>query len=164
MLRDAFSKLRLNDASFYFEPERSDALGRGFRCGFLGVLHLDIIRERLIREYGVVPSSPRHRLRIALRRAIKKNMLLIRRSDPRCGRRAYNRRAVCESGDFNEHEYLGQVMQLLNESRGISKETQYVTTEKVLVRYEAPFAEVVVDFYDESLNRRHPAMRRSRAS
>ena len=149
MLRDAFAKLRLNDASFYFEPEQSDALGRGFRCGFLGVLHLDIIRERLSREYGIVPliTAPSVSYRITTR---NKEEYVI-----------YSPSQIRDAGDvltiaepyakveiLTSTEYLGQVMQLLNESRGISKETQYVTTEKVLVRYEVPLAEVVVDFYD----------------
>ncbi|MCR4323055.1 MAG: translation elongation factor 4 [Candidatus Azambacteria bacterium] len=149
VLRDAFSKLRLNDASFYFEPEQSDALGRGFRCGFLGVLHLDIIRERLTREYGIVPliTAPSVSYRITTRNGeeytvyspsqIRDVGAVLTLAEP------YAKVEILTSAI-----YLGQVMKLLNESRGISKETQYVTDEKVLLRYEVPLAEVVVDFYD----------------
>ncbi|MBI5913647.1 elongation factor 4 [Candidatus Azambacteria bacterium] len=149
MLRDAFSKLRLNDASFYFEPEQSDALGRGFRCGFLGVLHLDIIRERLSREYGIVPliTAPSVSYRITTRN--QEEYVIYSPSQIRdAGEVLVISEPYAKVEILTSAEYLGQVMQLLNESRGISKETQYVTAEKVLLRYEVPLAEVVVDFYD----------------
>lgn len=149
VLRDAFSKLRLNDASFYFEPEQSDALGRGFRCGFLGVLHLDIIRERLSREYGIVPliTAPSVSYRITTRNG--EEYIIYSPSQIRdAGEVLTIAEPYAKVEILTSAVYLGQVMQLLNESRGISKETQYMTAEKVLVRYEVPLAEVVVDFYD----------------
>ncbi|OGD23493.1 elongation factor 4 [Candidatus Azambacteria bacterium RBG_16_47_10] len=149
VLRDALGKLKLNDASFYFEPEQSEALGRGFRCGFLGVLHMDILRERLLREYEIVP----------LITAPSVSYLITQRGGGEY--MIYSPGQIKDPGDvlsiaepyarveiLTNALYLGQVMKLLDESRGVSKETLYLTAEKVLLRYEVPLAEVVVDFYD----------------
>lgn len=148
-LRDALGKLKLNDASFYFEPEQSEALGRGFRCGFLGVLHMDILRERLLREYEIVPliTAPSVSYLIGERSGgeytiyspsqIKDPGNVVSISEP------YARVEI-----LTDPLYLGQILKLLDESRGISKDTVYLTPEKILIRYEVPLAEVVVDFYD----------------
>jgi len=148
-LRDALSKLKLNDASFYFEPEQSEALGRGFRCGFLGMLHMDIIRERLSREYGIAPliTVPSVSYSVSLR---DETQFII-----------YTPAQLSDQSQVTEiaepyvkieiltrSEYLGAVMQLLDESRGIYKDTRYITPEKVLLFYEAPLAEIIIDFYD----------------
>ena len=149
ILRDALSKLKLNDASFHFEPEQSDALGRGFRCGFLGVLHMDIIRERLNREYGIMPliTIPSVSYKIKMRNGAESliysasdmgdpaNLLEI--SEP-----------IARLEILTNQEYLGAVMRLLDESRGVYKDTHYITPEKIVLRYEAPLSEIIVDFYD----------------
>ncbi|MEK7520122.1 MAG: translation elongation factor 4 [Patescibacteria group bacterium] len=149
ILRDAFSKLKLNDASFQYEPEQSDALGRGFRCGFLGVLHMDIIRDRLGREYGIVPliTTPSVSYEIHLRNGateliwspsqVKDQGQIVGFSEP------YAKVEI-----LTESEYLGPVMKLLDEARAVYKDTQYLSSTKVLLLYEAPLAEIIVDFYD----------------
>lgn len=148
-LRDAFLKLKLNDASFYFEPEHSDALGRGFRCGFLGVLHMDIIRERLKREYELVPliTIPSVSYRVHKRDGTEYTIF----SAIQIGEQA---QIAGMSEPFVKLEiltdaaYVGAVMRLCEESRGVYQGTDYVTPEKALLRYEAPLAEIIVDFYD----------------
>ncbi len=148
-LRDALSKLKLNDASFHFEPEQSDALGRGFRCGFLGVLHMDIIRERLLREYGVTPliTIPSVSYQIKLRNGSEQ--LIYSPSDIKDPAGVLEIREPYASIEIlTSPEYLGAVMRLLDESRGTYKETHYLTPEKIVLRYDAPLAEIIVDFYD----------------
>ena len=148
-LRDALSKLKLNDASFYFEPEQSEALGRGFRCGFLGMLHMDIIRERLSREYGIAPliTVPSVSYSVSLRNGtqfiIYTPAQLSDQSQVTEIAEPYVKIEI-----LTRSEYLGAVMQLLDESRGIYKDTRYITPEKVLLFYEAPLAEIIIDFYD----------------
>ena len=148
-LRDALSKLKLNDASFYFEPEQSEALGRGFRCGFLGMLHMDIIRERLSREYGIAPliTVPSVSYSVSLRDGtqfiIYTPAQLSDQSQMTEIAEPYVKLEI-----LTRSEYLGAVMQLLDESRGIYKDTRYITPEKVLLFYEAPLAEIIIDFYD----------------
>ena len=148
-LRDALSKLKLNDASFYFEPEQSEALGRGFRCGFLGMLHMDIIRERLSREYGIAPliTVPSVSYSVSLRDGtqfiIYTPAQLSDQSQMTEIAEPYVKLEI-----LTKSEYLGAVMQLLDESRGIYKDTRYITPEKVLLFYEAPLAEIIIDFYD----------------
>ena len=148
-LRDALSKLKLNDASFYFEPEQSEALGRGFRCGFLGMLHMDIIRERLSREYGIAPliTVPSVSYSVSLRDGtqfiIYTPAQLSDQSQVTEIAEPYVKIEI-----LTRSEYLGAVMQLLDESRGIYKDTRYITPEKVLLFYEAPLAEIIIDFYD----------------
>ncbi len=148
-LRDAFAKLKLNDASFHFEPEQSDALGRGFRCGFLGVLHLDIIRERLKREYDIEPliTIPSVSYQIKLRNG--QEQMVYSPSDIKDPANLLEiREPVAKLEILTSQEYLGAIMKLLDESRGIYKETHYITPEKIILRYEAPLAEIIVDFYD----------------
>ncbi|MBI3685026.1 elongation factor 4 [Candidatus Azambacteria bacterium] len=149
VLRDALSKLKLNDASFHFEPEQSDALGRGFRCGFLGVLHMDIIRERLLREYDIAPliTIPSVSYKIKMRN--NKEMVVYAPSQIQdAGQVAEIAEPFVRLEIVTDASYLGPVMKLLDESRGTYCETQYVTAEKVLLTYDAPLAEIIVDFYD----------------
>ena len=149
-LRDALSKLKLNDASFHFEPEQSDALGRGFRCGVLGVLHMDIIRERLKREYGIEPliTIPSVSYQIKLRNG--QEQLIYSPSDIKDPANVLEiREPYAKLEILTSPEYLGAVMRLLDESRGTYKETHYITPEKTILRYEAPLAEIIVDFYDK---------------
>lgn len=148
-LRDALSKLKLNDASFYFEPEQSEALGRGFRCGFLGMLHMDIIRERLSREYDIAPliTVPSVSYSITLRNG--ENLIIYTPAQLEDqGQVAEIAEPYVNIEILTRSEYLGAVMQLLDESRGIYKDTRYITPEKVLLLYEAPLSEIIIDFYD----------------
>ena len=149
-LRNALGKLKLNDASFYFEPEQSDAFGRGFRCGFLGMLHMDIIRERLQREYGIEPVITTPSVSYKIKPRDKEEIVI------------YSPSQINETTQVDvisepyarievlaDSQYLGGVMKLLEEARGNYKETKYLTPEKVLLIYEAPLAEIIVDFYDQ---------------
>jgi len=148
-LRDALSKLKLNDASFFFEPEQSDALGKGFRCGFLGVLHIDIIRERLKREYGIVPLITIPSVSYTIRTRAGKEYIAYSPSQiENMSDIASIAEPYAELEILTGAEYLGAVMKLLDEARGIYTSTEYVTAEKVLLRYTAPLSEIIVDFYD----------------
>ncbi len=148
-LRDALGKLKLNDASFNFEPEQSDALGRGFRCGFLGVLHMDIIRERLLREYGIVPliTVPSVSYKITMRNGEERIVYSPSQIDA-AGQVAQIAEPFARLEIVTDTVYLGAVMKLLDESRGVYQETEYVTAQKVRLHYSAPLAEIIVDFYD----------------
>ncbi len=148
-LRDALEKLRLNDAAFSFEPETSAALGFGFRCGFLGLLHMEIIQERLEREYGLdlITTAP-----TVIYEVLKKDGTRVAVDNPS------KLPEVQEIDDFLEpyveatvhapKEYVGAVMKLCQERRGIQKGLQYIGEKRVLITYELPFAEVVFDFFD----------------
>lgn len=148
-LRDALSKLKLNDASFHFEPEQSDALGRGFRCGFLGVLHMDIIRERLKREYGITPliTVPSVSYKLRMRNGDERIIYSASQLDD-AAQLAHIEEPFARMEIVTNAAYVGAVMKLLDEARGVYQATDYVTAEKVLLRYEAPLAEIIVDFYD----------------
>lgn len=148
-LRDALGKLKLNDASFHFEPEQSDALGRGFRCGFLGVLHMDIIRERLLREYSIVPliTVPSVSYKIKMRNGEERMVYAPSQIDA-AGQVAEIAEPFARLEIVTDTVYLGAVMKLLDESRAAYQETEYVTAQKVRLHYRAPLAEIIVDFYD----------------
>ncbi|MFL6728534.1 MAG: translation elongation factor 4 [Sphingomicrobium sp.] len=170
-LRDSLYKLRLNDASFSFEMETSAALGFGFRCGFLGLLHLEIIQERLIREYDLdlITTAPsvvyQVRLRGALRDAAstgsaapqgeRKNERILEIHNPADWPDANDIEAVDEpwidATIYVPDEYLGAVLKLCQDRRGIQKQLTYVGTgshARAMLRYELPLNEVVFDFYD----------------
>ncbi len=157
-LREALLKLKLNDASLYFEPQNSPVFGQGFRCGFLGLLHLEITRSRLEREYNLdllitTPSVPY--------KFIRKNTtheILIKNPselpDSSQIDKILEPRALLEI--ITPHKYLGRVMELLKNKRAHFKEMRYLTSrggqdasQVVLLTYEIPLAEVVVDFYDQ---------------
>ncbi|GMR04336.1 MAG: translation elongation factor 4 [Thermodesulfobacteriota bacterium] len=148
-LKEAVIKLRLNDSSFSFEPETSLALGFGFRCGFLGLFHMEIIKERLEREYGLelITTAPTVSYRVT-----KTDGKVIYVENP----------TDLPSPQYMERidepyilatlhmpaEFLGPVLNLCETRRGIQKEIKYITTQRVLVEYELPLNEVVMDFYD----------------
>jgi len=146
--REALDKLRLNDASLFFEPENSDALGFGFRCGFLGMLHMEIIQERLEREYDLdlITTAPTVIYEIELH---KGDVVQIdspsKLPDP--ARIKEMREPIVKANILVPQEYLGQVIGLCVEKRGIQKHMLYVGTQ-VQVCYELPMAEVVLDFFD----------------
>jgi GTP-binding protein LepA len=148
-LRDALEKLRLNDASFFFEPETSAALGFGFRCGFLGLLHMEIVQERLEREFDVdlVTTAPGVLYRVTTTdgavREIDSPAKL-----PDTGRIAKFEEPVITAMILTPSEHVGAILQLCQEKRGVQKGMEYLASDRVLITYELPFNEVVLDFYD----------------
>ncbi len=148
-LRDALEKLRLNDSSFSFEPENSMALGFGFRCGFLGLLHMEIIQERLEREFGVdlITTAPTvvYNVKTVKGETIKvesANML------PELQYIEKMEEPFILASIHVPNEYVGQVLALCEEKRGVQREIKYLTANRVMVVYELPLNEIVLDFYD----------------
>ncbi len=155
-LRDSLEKLQLNDASLVFEPESSVALGFGFRCGFLGMLHLEIVQERLFREFGqdVITTVPN----VSYNAFTKKGEALTVRTpselpDPTV--LDYVEEPYISAQIITKPEYIGTIMTLCMEKRGILKKQSYLTTDRVELSFELPLAEIVFDFYDrlKSLSR-----------
>jgi GTP-binding protein LepA len=148
-LRDALEKLRLNDSAFVFEPETSAALGFGFRCGFLGLLHMEIVQERLEREFDVelVTTAPGvlHRVTTTSGEVIEVDSPA-KLPDP--GRIAKWEEPVITATVLTPSEFVGGILQLCQEKRGIQKALEYKHQDRVLITYELPFNEVVLDFYD----------------
>ena len=148
-LRDALEKLRLNDSSFFYEPETSMALGFGFRCGFLGLLHMEIVQERLEREFDLVliTTAPGVRYRIN-----KVDGEVIEIDNPNKMPASTQIKTIEEpittSMIMSHHEYVGPILKLLEEKRGIQKAFDYITPTRVLITYELPLNEIVMDFYD----------------
>src|SRR5437764_907990 len=149
-LRDALDKLRLNDASFFYEPETSVALGFGFRCGFLGLLHMEIVQERLEREFDMdlVTTAPGVLYRVTLTdgtvREIDSPAKL-----PDAGLIDQIEEPVITAMILTPAEHVGGILQLCQDKRGIQKALEYLASDRVLVTYELPFNEVVLDFYDK---------------
>ena len=147
-LRDALEKLKLNDASLHYEPEVSQALGFGFRCGFLGLLHMDIVQERLEREYdmALVTTAPTVVYQVLLRDG---TILDIENPAklPDLSRVAEIREPIITATILVPQDYLGSVLTLCTEKRGVQKNMQYVGRQ-VMLSYELPLAEVVMDFFD----------------
>jgi GTP-binding protein LepA len=148
-LRDALEKLRLNDSSFFYEPESSLALGFGFRCGFLGLLHMEIVQERLEREFNLnlITTAPGVRYRVTT----KSGELVTVESPtkfPAQGDIARIEEPIITALIFTQDEYLGGILALLEEKRGVQKGFEYVSTQRVLLTYDLPLNEIVLDFYD----------------
>ncbi len=149
LLRDALEKLRLNDASFFFEPESSAALGFGFRCGFLGLLHMEIIQERLEREYelDLITTAPGVRYHITLT-----DGTVLEVDNPSRWPDPTNIEAIREpvitAKILTNEEYVGGIFKLVEEKRGKQLNFEYVTSSRVLLTYELPLNEIVLDFYD----------------
>jgi GTP-binding protein LepA len=147
-LRDALEKLKLNDASLHYEPEVSQALGFGFRCGFLGLLHMDIVQERLEREYGMdlVTTAPTVVYQLLLRDGA---ILEIENPAklPDLSRVEEIREPIITTTILVPQDYVGSVLTLATEKRGVQKNMQYVGRQ-VMLTYELPLAEVVMDFFD----------------
>ncbi len=148
-LRDALERLRLNDASLNFEPEVSGALGFGFRCGFLGLLHMEIVQERLEREFGVqlittVPSVEYHvQLTDGSEIHVENPAHL-----PERGRIEHISEPIVKARILVPAEYIGNVQKLCHDRRGVFKGMQYLDTQRVELEYELPLGEIVLDFYD----------------
>jgi GTP-binding protein LepA len=146
--REALAKLTLNDASLFYEPETSDALGFGFRCGFLGMLHMEIIQERLEREYDLdlITTAP-----TVIYEIVKKNDEIILVDNPSAlpdvGDIAEMREPIARCHILVPHTYLGNVITLCVEKRGIQKDMQFLGAQ-VSLTYDIPMAEVVLDFFD----------------
>ena len=149
LLRDALEKLRLNDSSFFFEPESSVALGFGFRCGFLGLLHMEIIQERLEREYelDLITTAPGVRYHITL----TDGSVLEVDNPSRWPEPTYIesiREPVILAKILTNEEYVGGILKLVEEKRGRQANFEYVTPTRVMLTYELPLNEIVLDFYD----------------
>ena len=149
-LRDALEKLMLNDSSLVFEPESSLSLGFGFRCGFLGLLHMDIIQERLDREYSVdiVTTVPSVRYRATLKSG---NMVDIDNPAkfPKVVLIDFLEEPILDAQIVTPLNYMGNVMKLIRDRRGVLKETEYLDGTRVNLLIELPLAEMVFDFYDK---------------
>lgn len=146
--RDALAKLTLNDASLFYEPETSDALGFGFRCGFLGMLHMEIIQERLEREYDLdlITTAPTVVYEVVTKQ--KETIYVDNPSKlPEVGLLEEMREPIVEANILVPQDYLGAVITLCIEKRGVQVDLQYLGTQ-VAVKYELPMAEVVMDFFD----------------
>jgi GTP-binding protein LepA len=148
-LRDALDKLRLNDASFFYEPESSVALGFGFRCGFLGLLHMEIVQERLEREFDLdlITTAPGVRYRVTTTDGevvevdspakMPDSVRIVKIEEP-----------VILATILTSDDYLGGILPLLEEKRGVQKKFEYITDKRVMLVYELPLNEIVLDFYD----------------
>jgi GTP-binding protein LepA len=148
-LRDALEKLTLNDAALSWEPEVSEALGFGFRCGFLGLLHMDIVRERLEREYDIelMATMPSVRFEVTLTDGTETEVHIP--SDfPDPGRIAEIREPMIEASILAPKEFIGPIMELCQERRGTHKGMHYLSAERVQLQYDLPLAEIVIDFFD----------------
>jgi GTP-binding protein LepA len=149
LLRDALEKLQLNDASLSFEPENSTALGFGYRIGFLGLFHMEIIQERLEREYDldVVVTAPSVEYEAVL---MDGGVIKVDRpSDmPDLSRLEAMREPWMKIEIFTPKEYIGPIMDLVTKRRGVSETMEYLDTNRVMLKYSLPLAEMIVDFYD----------------
>ena len=148
-LRDALEKLRLNDSSFFYEPETSTALGFGFRCGFLGLLHMEIVQERLEREFdlSLITTAPGVRYRVTTSEGEVVEVHNPTRLPPP-SQIAKIEEPVVTSMIMTQHEYVGPLLKLLEEKRGVQKSLDYMTPTRVLITYDLPLNEIVMDFYD----------------
>ena len=148
-LRDAMDKLRLNDASFFYEPESSTALGFGFRCGFLGLLHMEIIQERLEREFNLdlITTAPGVRYRVTTTNGEVMEVYSPSKM-PETGRIARIEEPYIEATILTGDAFLGGILPLLDEKRGVQKKFEYITDNRVMLVYELPLNEIVLDFYD----------------
>lgn len=149
-LRDAIEKFKLNDAALQFDPEHSPALGYGFRCGFLGLLHLDIVRERLEREYGLelVITTPSVAYQVFQRTNVEP--MLIRSPldlpDPSTIDRIEE--PIMRLDIVTPADYIGPIMERLNDFRGVFQTLDYLESDRAIVHFEVPLASILVDFYD----------------
>jgi GTP-binding protein LepA len=148
-LRDALDRLRLNDASFFYEPESSTALGFGFRCGFLGLLHMEIVQERLEREFNLdlITTAPSVRYLVTTTDEVVTEIdSPAKMPDP--GRIVKIEEPIIHAVILTPDEYLGGILPLLEEKRGIQKGFEYIAANRVMLTYELPLNEIVMDFYD----------------
>jgi GTP-binding protein LepA len=153
-LREALEKLKLNDSSLFFEPESSEALGFGFRCGFLGLLHMEIIQERLEREYNLnlITTAPS-----VIYRVTKSDHSIIMVDNPALLPDANHREKIEEpfvnANIMVPNEYVGPLMELCQGRRGIFVDMKYLDPRRAMLRYELPLAEIITDFFDQLKSR-----------
>ena len=162
ILKEALDKLRLNDSSFHFEPETSVALGFGFRCGFLGLLHMDIIKERLEREFGLslISTAPT----VIYRVNDKKGEPLLIDSPAKMPQNIESiEEPYVNASIFVPEQYIGNILSLCQDKRGSQKGFSYVGNSRIMVVYELPLSEILWDFYDKlkSLSRGYASVDRS---
>lgn len=153
-LREALEKLQLNDAALTFEPETSAALGFGFRAGFLGLLHLDVIQERLEREYNIslITTAPNvvYQVRLVSGEEIRiDNPALL----PVAGDIAEIREPVVSASIITPSDYIGAVMELAQERRGVYKDLSYIDSQRAMLSYQLPLGEIMYDFFDQLKSR-----------
>ena len=148
-LKEALEKLKLNDASLEFEPETSEALGFGFRCGFLGLLHMEIIEERIEREFGIdiITTSPSVIYEVKLTNGEVISVDSPSKMPERV-KIAEIKEPYIETNIFVPSEYIGAIMELCQDKRGIYKSMDYINDTRVNIHYEIPLSEIVYDFYD----------------
>ena len=149
-LREALEKLRLNDSSFFFEPETSAALGFGFRCGFLGLLHMEVVQERLEREFAMslVTTAPGVLYRLTTTDG-QVTEIDSPAKLPDAGKIAKVEEPVITAMILTPADYVGDILRLCQEKRGVQKALEYHASNRVMISYELPFNEVVLDFYDQ---------------
>lgn len=158
-LKTSLEKLRLNDSSFSFEPETSSALGFGFRCGFLGLLHMEIIKERLEREFGLslISTAPTVVYRIT---DMKGNIIYVDNPSSLPERFQKIEEPYVKVTIFVPQAFIGQILELCQEKRGIQKDFSYISQDRIMVSYEMPLNEILWDFYDrlKSLSKGYASM------
>ena len=149
LLRDALEKLRLNDSAFNFEPENSAALGFGFRCGFLGLLHLEIVQERLEREFNIdlITTAPGVRYLVTKLDGETVEVDNPTRWPPQAEIGKIEE-PIIDATVITREEFLGEILKLLEEKRGVQKKFEYIGGGRVMLTYELPLNEIVLDFYD----------------
>ncbi|HEU5382082.1 MAG TPA: translation elongation factor 4 [Ktedonobacteraceae bacterium] len=154
LLRDALDRLKLNDAALFYEPETSNALGFGFRCGFLGLLHMEIIQERIEREYNldILATAPSVEYYVTWDTG---ELLKIDNPSemPDPGSIQKIEEPVMDISIFTPSRYIGTIMDLVTTRRGVFKELKYIEAERVLITYKIPLAELITDFYDQLKSR-----------
>lgn len=149
-LREALGKLKLNDAALTYEPETSKALGFGFRCGFLGLLHMDIVEERIEREYGInlIATSPS----VVYEVILNDNSKLFIDSPTKMPKKEAIKHTLepfVKASIFTPKEYIGDIMKLCQDKRGSFKNIDYLDEDRVTISYELPLSEIVYDFFDK---------------
>ncbi len=153
MLREALDKLQLNDAALVFEPESSAALGFGFRCGFLGLLHMEIVRERLEREAGLtlISTAPSVVYNVTLDDG--KKLVVTNPSEYPDGKIAEVMEPIVKATILAPSEFIGTIMELCQQRRGVQKGMDYLSEDRIEIRYTLPLAEIVFDFFDQLKSR-----------
>src|SRR5690606_39112918 len=152
-LRDSLEKLQLNDASLVYEPESSVALGFGFRCGYLGLLHLEIVRDRLEREFDIELISTAPNVVYEVEMEDGKVVTVTNPSEFPAGKIGQVREPIVEATILVRSEFIGTVMELCQERRGIMGNMNYLSETRVEMHYTLPLAEVVFDFFDQLKSR-----------
>src|SRR3712207_2783585 len=152
-LRDALDKLKLNDAALVYEPETSAALGFGFRCGFLGLLHLEIVRERLEREFGLdlISTAPNVVYDVTMEDGA--HVVVTNPSEFPVGKVAEVHEPVVRATILAPSDYIGAIMELCQQRRGALRGMDYLSEDRVEMRYTLPLAEIVFDFFDQLKSR-----------